>query len=202
MSHQRGLPRKRPAAFRARVLAVLHVGPAVLFQSHGGLEELAADQAVVAAARLVRQLVPLQRLFEGEPAAALRTGEGLLARVDALVCSEEGLELEALPAVWTGETSFFVCDGQLLVFSLRVDLAVVVPHRGAEGELWTRESQGTLKKIKMCSNIYIYKTYIQAPESRFTISHSFLEIILQDIVASHTHTHVRITFNPEAEEMG
>lgn len=168
VSHQCGLPRKRPAAFRAQVLAVLHVGPAVLFQSHGGLEELSADQAIVAAARLVRQLVPLQRLFEGEPAATLRTGEGLLARVDALVCSEEGLELEALPTVWATEMSFFICDGQLLIFSLRVDL-VVVPHRGAEGTLWTRESRGTLKKIKMCSNIYM-KNYIQSLQSRFIIS--------------------------------
>lgn len=154
VSHQRGLPCKRPAAFRAQVLAVLHVGAAVLFQSQEGLEEASADQTVVVAARRVRQLVPFQRLFEGEPPAALRTEEGLLARVDALVCCEEGLELEALLTVWATKTSFFICDGQLLVLGLGVDLVVVLrdldPIRGARGTLWAGESsRGPLKKIQM-----------------------------------------------------
>lgn len=156
VSHQRGLPRKRPAAFRAQVLAVLHVGAAVLFQSQEGLEEPSTDQAVVVAARRVRQLVPLQRLFEGEPAAALRTEEGLLARVDALVSFEEGLKLEALLTVRATKTPLFICGGQLLV--LRVDLVVVLrdlgPIRGARGTLWAGESsRGPLKKIQMSSNI-------------------------------------------------
>lgn len=144
VSHQRRLPCKRPAAFRAQVLAVLHVGAAVLFQSQEGLEEPSTDQAVVVAAGRVRQLVPLQRLFEGEPAATLRTEEGLLARVDALVCLEEGLKLEALFTVWAIKTAFFICDGQLLVLGLRVDLVVVLreldPIRGARGTLWAGES--------------------------------------------------------------
>lgn len=108
VSHQRGLPCKRPAAFRAQVLAVLRVGAAVLFQSQEGLEGPSTDQTIVVAARRVRQLVPLQRLFEGEPATALRTEEGLLARVGALVCFEEGLKLEALLTVWAAKTSFFI----------------------------------------------------------------------------------------------
>lgn len=154
VSHQCGLPCKRSAAFRAQVLAVLHVGAAVLFQSQEGLEEPSADQTVVVAARRVRQLVPLQRLFEGEPAAALRTEEGLIARVDALVCFEEGLKLEALLTVRATKTSFFICDGQLLVLGLRVDLVVVLrdldPIRGARGTLWAGESiRGPLKKIQM-----------------------------------------------------
>lgn len=57
----------------------------VLPLSHQGLEELPADKALVLAPGLVRLLVPLQRLFEGEPPSALRTQEGLLACVDALV---------------------------------------------------------------------------------------------------------------------
>lgn len=144
VSHQRRLPGKRPAAFRAQVLAVLHVGAAVLFQSREGLEEPSTDQTIVVAARRVRQLVPLQRLFEGEPAAALRTEEGLLARVDALVCFEEGQKLEALLTVWAIKTSFFICDGQLLVLGLGVDLVVLLrdldPVRGARGTLWAGES--------------------------------------------------------------
>lgn len=154
VSHQRGLPCERPAAFRAQVLAVLHVGAAVLFQSQEGLEEPSTDETIVAAARRVRQLVPLQRLFEGEPAAALRTEEGLLARVDALVRFEEGLKLEALLTVRATKTAFFVCDGQLLVLGLTVGLVVVLrdlsPIRGARGTLWAGESsRGPLKKIQM-----------------------------------------------------
>lgn len=144
VSHQRRLPCKRPAAFPAQVLAVLHVGAAVLFQSQEGLEEASADETIVAAAGRVGQLVPLQRLFEGEPAAALGAEEGLLARVDAPVRFEEGLELEALLTVRATKTSFFICDGQLLVLGLRVDLVVVRrdldPIRGATGTLWAGES--------------------------------------------------------------
>lgn len=155
VSHQRRLPRKRPAAFRAQVLAVVHVGAAVLLQGQEGLEEPSADEAIVAAAGRVRQLVPLQRLFEGEPAAALRTEEGLLPRVDALVGFEEGLKLEALLTVRAAETSLFICGGQLLVLGLGVELDVLLrvldPIRGA---LWAGESsRGPLKKIHMRSNI-------------------------------------------------
>lgn len=85
VSHQRRLPGKRPATLRTQVLAVLHVGVLVLPLSHQGLEELSADQALVLAPGLVRQLVPLQRLFEGEPPSALRTQEWLLPCVDTLV---------------------------------------------------------------------------------------------------------------------
>lgn len=61
------------------------MGASVLPLSHQGLEELPADQTLVLAPRLVRLLVPLQRLLEGEPPSALRAQEGLLTRVDALV---------------------------------------------------------------------------------------------------------------------
>lgn len=141
VSHQRRLPRERPAAFRAQVLAVVHVGAAVLLQSQEGLEEPSADEAIVAAAGRVRQLVPLQRLFEGEPAAALRTEEGLLPRVDALVGFEEGLKLEALLTVRAAETSLFICDGQLLVLGLGVELDVVLRDLDIiRGALWAGES--------------------------------------------------------------
>lgn len=88
VSHQSRLPGKHAAALRTQVLAVLHVGVLVLPLSHQGLEELSADQALVLAPRLVRLLVPLQRLFKGEPLSTLRAQEGLLACVDALVSFE------------------------------------------------------------------------------------------------------------------
>lgn len=85
VSNQGRLPGKGPAALRTQVLSVLHVGALVLPLSHQGLEELPADQALVLAAGFVRLPVPLKRLLEGEPPPALRTQEGLFARVDALV---------------------------------------------------------------------------------------------------------------------
>lgn len=51
-------------------------------------EELATNQALVLAPGTVRLLVALQRLFEGEPASALRAEERLLPRVDSLMSSE------------------------------------------------------------------------------------------------------------------
>lgn len=120
------------------------MGATVLLQSRERLEELAADGAVVAAARVVRQLVSLQRLFEGELAAALRTEEGLLARVGAPVRLEVGSKLEALLAVRTAEASFFVGDGQIVVLALRADLGVIPwdPHllRGVQITLLAGQS--------------------------------------------------------------
>lgn len=43
------------------------------------------------------------------------------------------------------------------------------------------------------------KNYIQSPESRFIISRSFLEIIFQDSVASHTRAH---NFQPRSRGAG
>lgn len=88
VSYQCRLPGKCPATLPTQVLAILHVGALVLLLSHQGLEELTTDQTLVLAPGFVRLLVPLQRLFEGEPPSALRTQEGLLARVDALVSFE------------------------------------------------------------------------------------------------------------------
>lgn len=142
--HQCGLPRERPAAFRAQVLAVLHVGAAVLLQSRQRLEDLAAYGAVIVAAGVVRQLVPFQRLFEGEPAAALRTEEGLLARVDTLVRFKVGPKPEALLTARTAKTSFSIRDGQIFVLGLRVDLGIIPgdPHflRGVERTLLAGQS--------------------------------------------------------------
>ena len=125
--HQRRLPRKRPAAFRAQVVAVLHVGAPVLLQSRERLKEPAADGAVVFAAGVVRQLVSLQRLLEGEPAAAPRAEEGLLARVDAPVRAEVGPKLETLLTARAAQTSFSARAGQIMVLSLRVDPGLI-PH--------------------------------------------------------------------------
>lgn len=88
VSYQRRLPGKCPATLPTQVLAILHVGALVLLLSHKRLEELSTDQTLVLAPGFVRVLVPLQRLFEGEPPSALRTHEGLLASVDALVSFE------------------------------------------------------------------------------------------------------------------
>lgn len=87
MPRQRSLPGEHPATLGTRVLPILLVAMA----AHRQRERLPLD--------LVRLLVPLQRLFEGELPSALRARERLLARVDAPVGFQQRLESEHLPAV-------------------------------------------------------------------------------------------------------
>ncbi|TNN54172.1 hypothetical protein EYF80_035600 [Liparis tanakae] len=115
VSHQRRLPGEGAAAAGAQVLSVLHVGAAVLPLSRRRLEELSADRALVAAPPAVRVPVPLQRLLEGEAAAALGAQEGLLARVDAAVSVQQRLEPEALEAVGAAEAALVPRGGRGLV---------------------------------------------------------------------------------------
>lgn len=116
---QRRLPRERPATLRAQVLAAVRA--AVRLQLRRRREEPSADGAAVAAGcRVVHELVPLQRLLDGEAATALSADEGPLARVHAPVRSEVGPKPEALLTVRTAEACFFVP-----VLPLSVDLGVV-----------------------------------------------------------------------------
>lgn len=119
--YQCRLPTERTTTLSTHVLSVLHVAVLVLPLSYKGLEELSADQALVLASGLVCLLVPLQGLFEGETSSALRTEEGLLACVDALVGFQYRLELEALLTVLATKTSLYICKGlkdQLVVLRL------------------------------------------------------------------------------------